>query len=1173
MVDTTEGTTAERERLAQRIRTLSAEDPQFRASFPSPEVVEAKLQPGLSLAEVVKVVMEGYAERPALGQRARELVTDPVTGRTSMKLLPRFDTISYGDLWSAACAVARDWHHDQQHPLAAGEFVCILGFASIGYATNILASIHSGAVIVPLQTSAPASQHAAIMAETEPRVLAVAIDYLDAAVEAVQLGYTPQRLVVFDYEARDDDQAEKLAAARQRLADAGCPIVVETLDTLIDRGRTLPPAPLFVPAAGDDPLSWLFYTSGSTGTPKGAMFPQSLTVKTWRVNMPIPAITLSFMPMSHMVGNGYMLLALANGGTSYCAPKSDLSTLFEDLPLARPTMTSLVPRVCEMFYQEYLREVDKRVAGGAEQAEAEREAKRQMRETLLGNRLLNVGCGSAALAPEIYQFMLEMLDMHMSIGYSSTEIGGNVVWVDGKVQRPPVIDYKLVDVPELGYFTTDKPWPRGELLVKSTEFMAGYYKRPELTAERFDAEGYYRTGDVMAETAPDQLQFVDRCNNVIKLSQGEFVAVSQLEAGYTQSPLIRQIYIYGTSERSYLLAVIVPTAEGLSLLQGEQTDQLKAALRQSMQRIAAEKHLNGYEMPRDFIIELEPFSHANGLLSEVGKHLRPMLKARYGETLEQMYAQMAAEQVNELRALRLEGADKPVLETVTRALCATLGITAEEVTAESRFGDLGGDSLSALQFSVLLEEIFGIEVPVGDIINPAGNLRSVANYIETLRDSDIKRATVNSVHGKGCAQLSASDFKLEKFIDQGVLDAAANLPVAAGEVQTVLLTGATGYLGRFLALAWLEHFAKAGGKLILIARGRDSDDARRRVEAALDSDPALLEHFRSLAADHLEVVAGDLGAINLGLDEATWSRLADSVGLIVHSGAHVNHVLPYNQLFPANVAGTAELIRLAITAKRKRFNYISTLGVSVICSKGLVTEEGDIRAQAPQASMEGHYAHGYNLSKWGSEVLLREAFEAFDLPVSVFRPGMILAHSTYAGQLNVPDMFTRLLFSLVATGVAPDTFYAEDLSAGRPAGRYEGFSADFLANAITAIGLNDAEGFHAYNLSSPYEDGVSLDSFVDWLIDAGCPIQRVASYSEWLAHFETSMHALSETKKQQSLLALLDPYRQPQPAGAASQLQSDHFCAAAKRAGFEVPHLSAALIEKYVADLHHLQLL
>lgn len=99
-----------------------------------------------------------------------------------------------------------------------------------------------------------------------------------------------------------------------------------------------------------------------------------------------------------------------------------------------------------------------------------------------------------------------------------------------------MIDYKLADVPELGYFRTDLPHPRGELLLKTESIIPGYYKRPEVTAEIFDEDGYYRTGDVMAELGPDRLVYVDRTKDTLKLSQGEFVAVSRLETVFIGSP-------------------------------------------------------------------------------------------------------------------------------------------------------------------------------------------------------------------------------------------------------------------------------------------------------------------------------------------------------------------------------------------------------------------------------------------------------------------------------------------------------------------------------------------------------------------------------------------------------------------------------------------------------------
>jgi fatty acid CoA ligase FadD9 len=1146
------------ERLTRRRERLYVEDDQFRITRPDDQIAAAARAPGLRIAEVMATVFQGYTDRPALGQRVSEIATDPGTGRSTLRFLPRFETISYADLWSRVVSVAADWHSHETYPVRTGDFVCVLGFASIDYTAIECACIHLGAVVVPLQTSAPASQHAPILTETQPRIFAVGIDNLETALEAVfaasLTGTAPQRLIVFDYEPRDDDQRAIYQAARTRLAAAGSALVIETIDDVVAHGKSLPPPPLHVASADEDPLAWVFYTSGSTGTPKGAMFTESLCIGTWLAQSDQPVITLSYMPMSHLIGYGYVILTLANGGTSYFAAKSDLSTLFDDLALVRPTSLSLVPRVCEMFYHHYQRELDRQ----ARPDESADELITAIREQILGGRVLAVGCGSAALSPEIKVFMEAVLDQHLLIGYSSTEIAGGMIVADEHVLRPPVVDYKLLDVPELGYFNTDKPYPRGELAVKSSRFMAGYYNRPDLTATMFDADGYYKTGDIMAEVGPDQLRYVDRRNNVIKLSQGEFVAVSRLEALYSTSALIHQIYIYGTSERSFLLAVVVPTEDGVD----------PSRIADSLRQIARESQLNGYEIPRDFLIETEPFSLANGLLSGVGKFLRPKLKARYGDRLEQLYATMADQQLGQLRTLRTGGADQPVLATVTKAVQATLGVASGDVSPEARFIDLGGDSLSALTFSTLLADIYGVEVPVGVVVNPTGDLLAVADHIERHRVSD--KPNYASVHGTASVEVRAADLTLDKFIDDDVLKTAMTFAVPTREVRTVLLTGATGFLGRFLGMEWLQKLADAGGTLVCLTRGADATAARQRIEAALDSDATLLDRFRTLADGHLEVLAGDIGEHNFGLDDTTWQRLAENVDLIVHPAAHVNHVLPYRQLFTPNVAGTAEVIRLAITARLKPIHYISTMGVSAVAHQ-LVDEDTDIRRSVPACVVDDSYANGYGISKWAGEVLMREAHDVCGLPVAVFRPGMILADSRYAGQLNVPDIFTRLLFSLAATGVAPGSFYF-GADRGRGA-HYEGLPVDFLAEAIAAIGAQHGSSFDTYNTTNPHDDGISLDTFVDWIIAAGYPIEKIDDYSGWLARFETTMRALPERQRAHSVLTVLDVYREPMPAVAGSPVPGARFRSAVERSGRAIPHVTQQLIGKYLAELDRLGVL
>ena len=143
-------------------------------------------------------------------------------------------------------------------------------------------------------------------------------------------------------------------------------------------------------------------------------------------------------------------------------------------------------------------------------------------------------------------------------------------------------------------------------------------------------------------------------------------------------PLIRQAYLYGTSDRSYLVGVFVPNEAALQEL-GIADDEkaIKAALRDAIKEVARNEQLNAYEVPRDFIVEREPFSVENGLLTGIGKYQRPKFKERYGARLEKLYDDIAASQSDELQALRCDGRNGPVLETLARAVQATLGIDDE----------------------------------------------------------------------------------------------------------------------------------------------------------------------------------------------------------------------------------------------------------------------------------------------------------------------------------------------------------------------------------------------------------------------------------------------------------------------------------------------------------------
>jgi amino acid adenylation domain-containing protein/thioester reductase-like protein/non-ribosomal peptide synthase protein (TIGR01720 family) len=527
----------------------------------------------------------------------------------------------------------------------------------------------------------------------------------------------------------------------------------------------------------------------------------------------------------------------------------------------------------------------------------------------------------------------------------------------------------------------------------------------------------------------------------------------------------------------------------------------------------------------------------------------------------------------------------------------------DRVGLDGNFFALGGDSLIATRVSARLQLALGREVPVRYLFD-ASTVGGLAEYLHRQRGGPARPPlrvmpspnrvpwsyaqsrlwSIDQVQGPSpvYTEVHAGDLALDKFIDAATLTAAPTLPRPSAETRTVLLTGATGFLGRYLALEWLERMDLVDGTLICLVRAKSDEDARRRLDKTFDGgDPELLKHFHELAAEHLQVIAGDKGEANLGLDQQTWQRLADTVDRIVDPAALVNHVLPYSELFSPNVVGTAELIRIALTTRLKPYTYVSTASVGDQIEPSAFTEDADVRVISPARTIDNSYGNGYGNSKWAGEVLLRDAHDLCGLPVAVFRCDMILADTTYEGQLNLSDMFTRMVLSLLATGIAPVSFYQLDADGNRQRAHFDGLPVEFVAEAIARLGAQVVDVFVTYHVMNPHDDGIGLDEYVDWLIEAGYPIQRIGDFGEWVQRFETGLRALPDRQRQHSVLQMLllrnSRRLQPLEPSRGSYAPTDRFRAAVQEAKIgpdsDIPHVSAPIILKYVTDLQLRRLL
>ncbi len=682
----------------------------------------------------------------------------------------------------------------------------------------------------------------------------------------------------------------------------------------------------------------------------------------------------------------------------------------------------------------------------------------------------------------------------------------------------------------------------GELYVAGAGVGCGYVRRAALTGSRFVACPFggpgarmYRTGDLVC-WIDGQLRYLRRADEQVKI-RGYRIELGEVQAALTGVDGVEQAVVIAREDRpgdKRLVGYVTGTADPAEI------------------RAGLAERLPEYMVPAAVVVLAALPLTPNGKLDTRALPAPEYQDAGGG------YRAPAS----------------PVEEILAGIYAQVLGV--ERVGVDDSFFDLGGDSLLAMRLVAAIETGLDAGLSVRTVFE-APSVRSLSQQLGRRA----KGPSFASVHGRDSTEVHAGDLALDKFIDAATLTAAPTLPGPSAEVRTVLLTGATGFLGRYLALEWLERMELVDGTLICLVRAESNEDARQRLDKTFDSgDPKLLRHFQELAADHLEVIVGDKGEANLGLDQQTWQRLADTVDLIVDPAALVSGVLPYSELFGPNVVGTAELIRIALTTKLKPYSYVSTADVRTQIDSSAFTEDADIRVISPTRTIDDSNVNGYGNSKWAGEVLLREANDLCGLPVTVFRCDMILADTTYAGQLNVSDWFTQMVLSLGATGIAPGSFYQLDADGNRQRAHFDGLPVEFIAEAIATLGVQVVDGFQTYHVMNPHDDGIGLDEYVDWVIEAGYPIQRIGDFGEWLQRLETGLRALPDRQRPGTVLELLSrnsTYLQPAEPMRGSFAPTERFRAAVQEAKIgpngDIPHVSAPIIIKYVTDLQLLGLL
>lgn len=582
----------------------------------------------------------------------------------------------------------------QAFGLSRGDRVGVYARNCPWWTLAMIACTSQGIVLVPIYDTLGPNIVEYVCNHAELKVLVTTADHSERVRSA--LGNCPSvtGVIFIELDGADDPSAD--TAEQINLVNQAFPQVsTVSAGDVLKAGVNATTAEHATPGTWDE-LYVIMYTSGTTGNPKGVMLNNSAVMASvqnayrffahhGQEFKPSDSI-LSYLPLGHIFEQQVEAMSIGCGGRIGFFT-GDIKFLLDDLMALKPTLFAGVPRVFARFqerinhsvenasfiqrklfeiaYNRQLRAEQHPVGPGRISRSAlwDLLVFKKVRSRLLPNCRLVI-TGSAPMSPQTNDFLKVCLQCPVVQGYGLTETVGGLICsapgasVSGTCGGPlPGSLVKLVDVPDMGYTSKDSPYPRGEICLKGTVVSNGYYKNETATAEAFDADGYFHTGDIGQWLDDGALQIIDRKKNLFKLSQGEYVSPENLEQEYGKCKLVAQIFVYGNSLHNSLLAVVVPdipaSKQWASFHGGDSQDiasiaampGFKEELLKQLSEMRAIAKFKRYEEIKDVIIETsylndlgQGFHIDNDLMTPSFKLKRPQLNKRYKDRLDELYA-------------------------------------------------------------------------------------------------------------------------------------------------------------------------------------------------------------------------------------------------------------------------------------------------------------------------------------------------------------------------------------------------------------------------------------------------------------------------------------------------------------------------------------------------------
>ncbi|MEB6855464.1 long-chain fatty acid--CoA ligase [Proteus cibi] len=418
-----------------------------------------------------------------------------------------------------------------------------------------------------------------------------------------------------------------------------------------------------------DDLFTLIYTSGTTGEPKGVMLDYTslasqLYLHDERLSLSDKDVSLCFLPLSHVFERAWSFYVMHTGAVNVYL--TDTHAVREAMSEVKPTVMCAVPR----FYEKVYSAIQDKVSQAStfrqfifkwaiKQGEKQREAQLNQRQQgfisrlcyrfadkkvlkplrqILGGRVRFLPAAGARLDDAVIRFFLAA-GINIKYGYGMTETCATVsCWEENK--------YKLGSIGTPLPGVEVRIGAENEIQVRGSIVMKGYFNKPEDTAAAFTEDGWLRTGDAGALDSDGMLFITERLKDLMKTSNGKYIAPQMIEGALGQDRFIEHIAVIADT-RKFVSALIVPCFDALEeharTLNLKYQDRMELLRHTKIKELFDErlremqKNFASFHQVKRFTLLAEGFSMESGELTPTLKLRRKIISERYQDEIELMY--------------------------------------------------------------------------------------------------------------------------------------------------------------------------------------------------------------------------------------------------------------------------------------------------------------------------------------------------------------------------------------------------------------------------------------------------------------------------------------------------------------------------------------------------------